>query len=169
MELIAKVHTETKRAGRPPRFSFSVPMNAAGHVAFQLAKAGMKDFEATHYKEDDLSMFQFPTEPEMHVAEEIVKAEFADQIDARKGYWGMWSDKGEDPAQIKSERDLEPQKQYVAAIDDEGNAVEKPTKSYTDVGEDNREAVGKFASPLFALPKNAVKEAEEWLNDRNFS
>jgi len=32
-----------------------------------------------------------------------------------------------------------------AAIDDEGNAVEKPTKSYTDVGKDNREAVGKFA------------------------
>jgi hypothetical protein len=33
-----------------------------------------------------------------------------------------------------------------AAIDDEGNAVEKPTKSYTDVGADNREAVGKFAA-----------------------
>jgi hypothetical protein len=34
---------------------------------------------------------------------------------------------------------------HFAAIDDEGHAVEKPTKSYTDVGKDNREAVGKFA------------------------
>jgi hypothetical protein len=160
--IIAKVRTENKFAGRPPRFSFSVPMQAAGHVAFQFAKAGMTDFEVVHYKEDDISQFTFPTEPEMHIAEEIVKAEFADQITARKGQWAMWAEVS-DPSQIKSERDLEPQKQYVAAIDDEGHAVEKPTKSYTDVGDDNREAVGKFASPLFALPKNAVQEAEEWL------
>src|SRR5271170_6521487 len=113
MGIIATVHIE-KKAGRPPRFTFSVPLKAAGNVAFHLAKAGMKDFDVSHYEEDNLSMFTFPSEPEMHVAEEIVKAEFADQIRSRKGYWGMWSEKGEDPSQIKSEKDLEPKHQYVA-------------------------------------------------------
>src|SRR5271168_3636320 len=113
MGIIATVRTEKKLAGRPPRFSFSVPMQAAGNVAFHLAKAGMKDFDVAHYEEDNFSQFTFPTEPEMHVAEEIVKAEFADQIKSGKGYWGMWADHS-DPAQIKSEKDLEPKHQYVA-------------------------------------------------------
>lgn len=109
MEIIATVRTEKKMAGRPPRFSFSVPLKAAGNVAFYLAKAGMKDFDVAHYKDDDLSMFTFPSEPEMHVAEEIVKAEFADQIGARKGYWEMWADKA---TQLK--KDPQPKQQYVA-------------------------------------------------------
>lgn len=113
MGIIATVRTEKKLAGRPPRFSFSVPMQAAGNVAFHLAKAGMKDFDVAHYEEDNFSQFTFPTEPEMHVAEEIVKAEFADQIKSGKSYWGMWADHS-DPTQIKSEKDLQPKQQYVA-------------------------------------------------------
>src|SRR5277367_2099455 len=114
MGIIGTVHTEKKMAGRPPRFSFSVPMQAAGNVAFYLAKSGMKDFDVAHYEEDDFSMFTFPSEPEMHVAEEIVRAEFAEQISARKGLWGQWADKGEDPFALKSEKDLQSPKQYVA-------------------------------------------------------
>jgi hypothetical protein len=106
-----------KLAGRPPRFSFAVPTRAAGPVAFHLAKAGLKDFDVTHYEEDEFSVFEFPTEPEMHVAEEIVKAEYADQIKARKGLWGMWAET-HDPAQ-GSERGLHPQKQYLSSAEQE--------------------------------------------------
>src|SRR5271163_2871007 len=112
MGIIATVRIE-KKAGRPPRFTFSVPLKAAGNVAFHLAKAGMKDFDVAHYEEDNFSQFTFPTEPEMHVAEEIVKAEFHDQIKSGKSYWGMWADHS-DPSQIKSEKDLQPKQQYVA-------------------------------------------------------
>ena len=107
---LGRARTEQKFAGRAPRFSFTVPMTAAGHVAFQLAKAGMKDFEVVHYKEDDFSVFEFPSEPEMHVAEEIVKAEFADQINARKGYWGQWAPNA-NPFEVKREQP----KQYVSS------------------------------------------------------
>jgi hypothetical protein len=100
-------------AGRLPQFSFTVPMEAAGTVAFHLAKAGMKDFEVEHYSDGEISMFTFPSEPEMHVAEEIVKAEYADQIKARKGLWSTWSDENHTPFD-KFERGLEPSK-YVAS------------------------------------------------------
>lgn len=80
-----------KSAGRPPRFSFSVPMKSSGPVAFQLAKAGVDSFDAANDEKGGLTVFTFPTEPEMHVAEDIVKEEFADQIAARKGLWSAWS------------------------------------------------------------------------------
>src|SRR5271168_3659461 len=114
MGIIATVRTENKMAGHPPRFSFSVPMQAAGHVAFQLAKAGMKDFDVAHYKEDDFSQFTFPSEPEMHVAEELIKATFADQISAGKNMWGMWAEP-QDLMQVKDEREVNP-KQYVSSV-----------------------------------------------------
>src|SRR5271166_1069482 len=53
--LIAKV-TKAKTGARQPNFGFAVPLKAAGAVAFQLAKAGMKDFEVIHYEDDDASM-----------------------------------------------------------------------------------------------------------------
>jgi hypothetical protein len=121
MGIVGRQRTEKKFAGRPPRFSFAVPMNAAGTVAFHLAKAGMRDFDVAHYEDDEVSMFNFPTEPEMHVAEEIVKAEYADQIRAQKGLWGMWADKGQDLSQVKPE---EPKQKYVAS--------EKPPVEITD-------------------------------------
>jgi len=115
--IVGRWRTAKKLVGKPPRFSFTVPTKAAGPVAFHLAKAGMKDFDVTHYEEDEFSVFQFPTEPEMHVAEEIVKAEFADQIRARKGLWAMWAET-HDPRQVKGERELHPSK-YVASVEQE--------------------------------------------------
>jgi len=112
--IVGRQRTSKKFSGRAPRFSFAVPTNAAGPVAFHLAKAGMKDFDVEHFKEDEFSMFMFPTEPEMHVAEEIVKAEFADQIKAQKGWWRTWSETP-DPTQVKSERELSQPKQYVSS------------------------------------------------------
>jgi hypothetical protein len=115
MGIIGHQRTSKKFAGRPPQFSFTVPMKAAGTVAFHLAKAGMKDFDVEHYEDDEISMFTFKSEPEMHVAEEIVKAEYADQIRARKGLWSTWSDIGHNPLE-KFERGLEPSK-YVASVE----------------------------------------------------
>jgi hypothetical protein len=116
LKIVGSQRTESKFAGRPPRFSFAVPMQAAGVVAFHLTKAGLKDFEVTHYKEDDFSIFEFPTEPEMHVGEEIIKAEFADQISARKGLWGQWAEQPRDPTEIRGEHENE-KHQYVASYE----------------------------------------------------
>jgi hypothetical protein len=115
MGIVGRQRTSKKLAGRPPQFSFTVPMKAAGPVAFHLAKAGLKDFDVEHYEDDEISMFTFKSEPEMHVAEEIVKAEYADQIRARKGLWSTWSDSGHNPME-KFERGLEPSK-YVASVE----------------------------------------------------
>lgn len=114
--VIGHQRTERKMAGRPPRFSFAVPMSAAGHVAFQLAKAGMKDFEVTHYKEDEVSSFAFNNEPEMHVAEEIVKAEFADQITSQKGMWKSWAPQENDVMELPETEERKPT-QYVSSWD----------------------------------------------------
>jgi hypothetical protein len=114
MKIVGHQRTSNKFAGRPPRFSFAVPMQAAATVAFHLAKAGMKDFDVEHFKEDEFSVFNFSNEPEMHVAEEIVKTEYADQIRSRKGLWGMWAET-HDPTQ-PSEQKLHQQK-YVASVE----------------------------------------------------
>jgi hypothetical protein len=116
MKIVGRQRTSKKLAGQPPRFSFSVPMEAAGTVAFHLAKAGMTDFEVEHFEDDEVSSFTFPSEPEMHVAEEIVKAEYADQIRARKGQWSMWSDKGRQDPFDEVERGQTPTK-YVASVE----------------------------------------------------
>ena len=115
MEIIAKIRHERKMAGKPPRFSFAVPTKASGHVAFQLAKAGMKDFEVVHFEEDDTSIFAFQTEPDLHVAEELVKAEFADQIRAQKGMWKTWSEE-KDVTEIPEPESRKPS-QYVSSWD----------------------------------------------------
>jgi hypothetical protein len=115
MEIVGTQRTEQKQAGKPPRFSFAVPLNAAGHVAFQLAKAGMKDFEVVHFKDDDTSVFAFTNEPEMHVAEEIVKAEFAEQIRAQKGMWKTWS--GQKDIMELPEPESRKPSQYVSSWD----------------------------------------------------
>src|SRR5580658_9383205 len=107
-KLIAKVRVE-KTAGRAPNFGFAVPMKSAGAVAFHLAKAGMKDFEVIHYEDDESSVFAFTNEPEMHLGEEIVRAEFEQQIASRKGMWGAWQrskHQDEDPSLVKSEQEL---------------------------------------------------------------
>ena len=98
-----------KTGARKPNFGFAVPLKSAGAVAFHLAKAGMKDFEVIHYEDDDSSVFAFTNEPSMHLGEEIVRAEFADQIGSRKGMWGSWSPSAkamEDPSLVKSEQEL---------------------------------------------------------------
>ena len=112
--IVGRWRNAKKLAGKPPRFSFPVPTQAAGPVAFHLAKAGLKDFDVTHYEVGELSVFEFPTEPEMHVAEEIVKAEYADQIKAQKGLWAMWGEPRGDQSQVKSEREVNTQK-YAAS------------------------------------------------------
>ena len=117
MNIVATQRTERKMAGKPPRFSFAVPTEAAGHVAFQLAKAGMKDFEVVHFEEDETSIFAFTNEPEMHVAEEIVKAEFADQIRSQKGMWATWSEQ-KDITEIPEPESRKPS-QYVSSWDKE--------------------------------------------------
>ena len=86
-----------KRAGREPRFSFAVPMQAAGKVAFLIAKAGLQDFEVVNYEGDGESVFSFMTEPELHVAEDLVKAEYAAEIGERKGLWAEWAPKAPAP------------------------------------------------------------------------
>jgi hypothetical protein len=91
-----KSSSDPKVAGRPPRFSFAVPMNAADKVAFHLAKAGMDDFDVLEMGSEGL--FVFKNEPELHVAEDIVKETFADQIASRKGEWGLWSPEQQDPS-----------------------------------------------------------------------
>jgi len=94
-----KSNSNPKAAGRPPRFSFSVPADAADKVAFHLAKAGMDDFDVLETGQLE-SLFVFQNEPELHVAEEIVKGEFAEQIEHRKGAWGMWAPEQQDPSQV---------------------------------------------------------------------
>lgn len=105
MKIIGKQKTFSgKFAGISPRFSFAVPIEAGGKVAFHLAKAGMDDFEVDTYEGDGASIFIFPNEPELHVAEEIVRAEFTEQISAavnadqsggkiseEKSVWALWS------------------------------------------------------------------------------
>src|SRR5271163_5000870 len=107
-KIVGKV-TKSKKGARKPNFGFAVPLKAAGAVAFHLAKAGMTDFEVIHYEDDDASMFAFTTEPSMHLGEEIVRAEFADQIGSHKGMWAAWSPTAkamEDPSLVKSEQEL---------------------------------------------------------------
>jgi hypothetical protein len=107
-KLVAKV-VKGKMGARKPNFGFAVPLKAAGAVAFHLAKAGMTDFEVIHYEEDESSIFAFTNEPSMHLGEEIVRAEFADQIASRKGMWSSWSQSAkqqEDPSLVKSEHEL---------------------------------------------------------------
>lgn len=105
MKIVGKQKTFSgKFAGVSPRFSFAVPLEAGGKVAFHLAKAGMDDFEVDTYEGDGASIFIFPNEPELHVAEEIVRAEFTEQISAavnadqsggtiseEKSVWALWS------------------------------------------------------------------------------
>jgi hypothetical protein len=99
--VIGRQRTEKgKSAGRAPRFSFAVPAEAAGKVAFFLAKAGMKDFEVVNFEEDSTSIFAFTNEPELHVAEEIVRAEFNDQIGSEKGMWKTWAPQSADPSLV---------------------------------------------------------------------
>ena len=98
--------TKEKYAGKPPRFSFTVPMEAAGKVAFHLAKAGMEEFEVVNFEQEGVSIFAFTNEPEMHVGEEIIRAEFASQIAAEKGAWQSWSPELEDPSSVKPENEL---------------------------------------------------------------
>lgn len=88
-------HHEGKFAGVPPKgFAFAVPMEASGKVAFHLAKAGLDEFETANFPQDRTTMFVFKTEPELNVAEEIVKDEFAAQIAAGKDAWKLWGTKG---------------------------------------------------------------------------
>lgn len=89
-----------KMAGRPPRFSFAVPAEAAGKVAFHLAKAGMRDFEVVNYEADQASVFAFTNEPELHVAEEIVRAEFNSQIAKGNDMWATWAPQQADPSMV---------------------------------------------------------------------
>lgn len=113
---VASVRNGKKMAGVPPKgFSFVVPLRAAGVVAFHLAKAGLEGFEVINYNEDDASMFVFKNEPEHHVAEEIVRAEFAQQIAAEKGRWDLWKPQSEDPTVLKSEHDLEQSHQMMSS------------------------------------------------------
>jgi hypothetical protein len=96
-----------KFAGKPPKgFAFVVPLAAAGKVAFHLAKAGLDEFETINYNEDASTMFVFKTEPELHVAEEIVRAEFAEQIGGKKDQWLLWAPEAKDPSEMPS---VEPQ------------------------------------------------------------
>lgn len=92
-----------KFAGKPPKgFAFVVPLQAAGKVAFHLAKAGLDEFETINYNEDNSTMFVFKTEPELHVAEEIVRAEFAQQIAGKKDQWLLWAPEAKDPSEMPS-------------------------------------------------------------------
>ena len=92
-----------KYAGRPPKgFSFVVPLKAAGKVAFHLAKAGLDEFETINFQQDESTMFVFKTEPELHVAEEIVRAEFAEQIGSAKDMWALWAPEVKDPSELPS-------------------------------------------------------------------
>ncbi len=109
-------HEAGKRAGKPPRFSFAVPIRAGGNVAYQLAKAGLGDFEAVNYKDDEITEFMFKSEPEMHIGEEIVKQEFADQI-AHHSAWRMWQPRPQDPSQVKGEKELNPPRRYVSSVE----------------------------------------------------
>jgi len=88
-------------------FSFEVPMKAGGTVAFHLAKAGLDNFEANNYREEGTTEFAFQTEPEMHIAEEIVRAEFAREIEGKHGGWGSWAPKMEDPSAVKPMNEVE--------------------------------------------------------------
>jgi len=106
---IASMRTEKKLAGQPPRFSFAVPMEAAGKVAYYLAKAGMRDFEVINFEEDAVSVFAFTKEPELHVAEEIIRAEFAPQIAAEKGMWASWTEHPKDPSRVEPTHEQVPQ------------------------------------------------------------
>lgn len=93
-----RIASRRKSAGKPAlkSFAFVVPLKAGGTVAFHLAKAGLEDFEVINYDEDDAAMFVFRNEPELHVGEEIVKQEFAKQIEHRKGQWTLWAPQQED-------------------------------------------------------------------------
>lgn len=93
-----RIASRRRSAGKPAlkSFAFVVPLKAGAAVAFHLAKAGLEDFEAINYDEDDAAMFVFRNEPELHVAEEIVKQEFAEQIAHRKGQWTLWAPQQED-------------------------------------------------------------------------
>jgi hypothetical protein len=176
--VIGTVRTERKMAGKPARFSFAVPTKASGHVAFQLAKAGMKDFEVVHYEEDNVSIFAFPSEPDMHVAEEIVKAEFADQIRSQKGMWKSWSDV-KDIEEIPETESRKPS-QYVSSWDkaawearQEGKvAGQWGDRSYDsdqvhDVLDAHRIHGGENTNISFddALPEGAMEGVLEALND----
>lgn len=90
-----------KKAGVPKRdsFAFEVPTVAAGKVAFVLAKAGMEEFEVTDFGGISVSEFVFLNEPELRIAEEIVRAEFATQIASGKGAWYSWGS-AIDPTQL---------------------------------------------------------------------
>jgi hypothetical protein len=113
---VASIRHKKKFAGVPPKgFAFVVPLRAAGPVAFHLAKAGLEDFEVINYKEDDSAMFIFRNEPEHHVAEEIVREEFAQQIAAQKDNWKLWAPQSEDPTVLKSEHDLEQSHQMMSS------------------------------------------------------
>jgi hypothetical protein len=93
-----KSSSDPKRAGRPPRFQFAVPMSAGDKVAFHLAKAGMDDFDVLEVGSE--ALFVFKNEPELHVAEDIVKETFAEQIASRKGEWGLWAPPQQDPSAV---------------------------------------------------------------------
>lgn len=119
MGIVGSRSTAGKLAGRPPRFSFAVPMKSSGPVAFQLAKAGMEDFKVVNYEDDEVSLFTFPSEPEMRVAEDIVKEEFSSQIAARKGQWAMWADEYTKNPMLSPENAEPKRKRYVSNLEKE--------------------------------------------------
>lgn len=161
MGIVGHQRTSKKFAGRPPRFSFAVPTQAAATVAFHLAKAGMKDFEVEHFTDDDISVFEFPNEPEMHVAEEIVKTEYADQIRSHKGLWGMWAET-HDPTQENEKALHQPyiaseEKKPVEITDDdlpEGFFSDKP---FEQQEREKREKKSPTWEPNYKkMPKSAL-------------
>jgi len=95
------VHAKGKLAGVPRHpFPFVVPFKAASVVAFHLAKAGLEDYNVIDYADDDAAEFTFHNEPELKIAEEIVRQEFAEQIASRKGRWDLWMPRKKDPTTL---------------------------------------------------------------------
>jgi hypothetical protein len=112
--LIARINNLDRKTalfgeGAHHHFSLEVPMKAGGTVAFHLAKAGLEDFEANNYREEGTTEFAFKSEPEMHIAEEIIRAEFAREIEGKHGGWGSWAPKAEDPSMVKAPNEVEKQ------------------------------------------------------------
>jgi len=68
-----------------------VPANDAIRAAGVLENAGMEDF-TLETEDGGLYFFNFKTQDEAQAAEEILRHEFADKIQAGKGGWELWRD-----------------------------------------------------------------------------
>lgn len=147
-KLIAR---KRKDAGRPPRFSFAVPFDAADKVAFHLAKAGMDDFDVLEVAQE--ALFVFKNEPELQVAEEIVKDEFAAQI-AGKGEWKMWTKPQEDPSAVT---EIEMQGKPMMSSDKTADEYD-PDRELEEEGRQDRELHEEMAQHETGFDE-AVKEA----------